>query len=412
MFANSVITLIIISILLEVYLYFNFSKFISNKFVLWFIVFSWIVILINFGYNLIFFDRNVGQTQTTMWATGLFMLFLFPRIILFLFFSIQDIFIGFGWIFNRITNHPISENSFLPSRRKFVMISGLAVASIPFFSLIYGMTLGKYNYKVIKKKLAYQRLPKSFDGFKILHITDIHSGSLDNKEKIEGAIDMINQQEFDVLLFTGDIVNNFHWEMDKWYDVFSKIKQAPHGNFAVLGNHDYGEYSDWKSEEEKEENFEKIKAIFPKIGMRLLLNENVSITKNNEKIALVGVQNWGTRFKKLGDLDVASRNVDFSDFKILMSHDPSHWNEIVKSDPKHYDLTLSGHTHGMQLGIEVPKIGLRWSPAQYIYPQWAGFYDFEGKIINVNRGFGYHFYPGRVGVWPEITVIELKTKNV
>ena len=412
MFANSVITLIIISILLEVYLYFNFSKFISNKFVLWFIVFSWIVILINFGYNLIFFDRNVGQTQTTMWATGLFMLFLFPRIILFLFFSIQDIFIGFGWIFNRITNHPISENSFLPSRRKFVMISGLAVASIPFFSLIYGMTLGKYNYKVIKKKLAYQRLPKSFDGFKILHITDIHSGSLDNKEKIEGAIDMINQQEFDVLLFTGDIVNNFHWEMDKWYDVFSKIKQAPHGNFAVLGNHDYGEYSDWKSEEEKEENFEKIKAIFPKIGIRLLLNENVSITKNNEKIALVGVQNWGTRFKKLGDLDVASRNVDFSDFKILMSHDPSHWNEIVKSDPKHYDLTLSGHTHGMQLGIEVPKIGLRWSPAQYIYPQWAGFYDFEGKIINVNRGFGYHFYPGRVGVWPEITVIELKTKNV
>ena len=412
MFANGVITLIIISILLEVYLYFNFSKFISNKFILWFIVFAWIAILINFGYNLIFFDRNVGQTQTTMWATGLFMLFLFPRIILFLFFSIQDIFIGFGWIFNRITNHPISENSFLPSRRKFVMISGLAVASIPFFSLIYGMTLGKYNYKVIKKKLAYQRLPKSFDGFKILHITDIHSGSLDNKEKIEGAIDMINQQEFDVLLFTGDIVNNFHWAMDKWYAVFSKIKQAPHGNFAVLGNHDYGEYSDWKSEEEKEENFEKIKAIFPKIGMRLLLNENVSITKNNEKIALVGVQNWGTRFKKLGDLDVASRNVDFSDFKILMSHDPSHWNEIVKSDPKHYDLTLSGHTHGMQLGIEVPKIGLRWSPAQYIYPQWAGFYDFEGKIINVNRGFGYHFYPGRVGVWPEITVIELKTKNV
>ena len=207
-------------------------------------------------------------------------------------------------------------------------------------------------------------------------------------------------------------MNNFHWEMDKWYDVFSKIKQAPHGNFAVLGNHDYGEYSDWKSEEEKEENFEKIKAIFPKIGMRLLLNENRIITKDGERIALVGVQNWGTRFKKLGDLDLASRNVNFTDFKILMSHDPSHWNEIVKSDPKHYDLTLSGHTHGMQLGIEVPKIGLRWSPAQYVYPQWAGFYDFEGKIINVNRGFGYHFYPGRVGIWPEITVIELKSKEI
>jgi uncharacterized protein len=409
MFINSVITLIIISILLEVYLYFNFKKFIPNKFILFGLIVLWLAVLGNFGYNLIFFDRNVGQTQTTMWATGLFMLFGIPRLILFLVFLIQDIIRGFGWIVNKITNKSNQEGSFSPSRRKFVMISGLSIASVPFFSLLYGMTLGKYNFQVIKKKLAYERLPKSFDGFKILHITDIHSGSLDNREKIEHTVDLINQQEFDVLLFTGDIVNNFHWEMDKWIDVFSKIKKAPYGNFAVLGNHDYGEYSDWKTEEEKQENFEKIKAIFPKIGMKLLLNENRIITIGKERIALVGVQNWGTRFKKLGDLDVASRNVTFNDFKILMSHDPSHWNEIVKSDPKHYDLTLSGHTHGMQLGIEVPKIGLRWSPAQYIYPQWAGFYEFEGKIINVNRGFGYHFYPGRVGIWPEITVIELKS---
>ena len=409
MFINSVITLIIISIVLEIYLYFNFKKFIQNKYILFGNMLLWLLVLGNFGYNLIFFDRNVGQTQTTMWATGLFMLFGFPRLIMFLFFLVQDIFRGFGWLFNRATNHPTKEDSYLPSRRKFVMTSGLTVASIPFFSLIYGMTLGKYNFKVIKKKLAYQRLPKSFDGFKILHITDIHSGSLDNREKIEYAVDLINQQEFDILLFTGDIVNNFHWEMDKWYDVFSKIKQAPHGNFAVLGNHDYGEYSDWKTEEEKQDNFEKIKAIFPKIGMKLLLNENRFITKNGEKIALIGVQNWGTRFKKLGDIDAASNYVNAEDFKIVMSHDPSHWNEILKNHPKHFDLTLSGHTHGMQLGIEVPKIGLRWSPAQYVYPQWAGFYDFEGKIINVNRGFGYHFYPGRVGIWPEITLIELKS---
>ena len=146
--------------------------------------------------------------------------------------------------------------------------------------------------------------------------------------------------------------------------------------------------------------------------MEILLNENCFIEKNGEKISLVGVQNWGTRFKKLGDIDKASVGVDFRDFKILMSHDPSHWDEIVKKDKKHYDLTLSGHTHGMQLGIEVPSIGFRWSPAQYVYPQWAGFYAYEGRIINVNRGFGYHFYPGRVGVWPEITVIELKSTTV
>lgn len=409
MFVDSVITLIIISVILEIYLYFNFKKFFQNKLFLFGNMFLWLLVLTNFGYNLIFFDRNVGQTQMTMWATGLFMLFGFPRLILILFFLAQDIFRGFAWLFNRATNQQTKEDSYLPSRRKFVMTSGLTVASIPFFSLIYGMTFGKYNFKVIKKKLVYQRLPKSFDGFKILHITDIHSGSLDNREKIEYAVDLINQQEFDILLFTGDIVNNFYWEMDKWYDVFSKIKQAPHGNFAVLGNHDYGEYSDWNSEEEKQENFEKIKAIFPKIGMKLLLNENRLIKINNETISLIGVQNWGTRFKKLGDIDAASSNVNADDFKIVLSHDPSHWNEILKNHPKHFDLTLSGHTHGMQLGIEVPKIGLRWSPAQYVYPQWAGFYDFEGKIINVNRGFGYHFYPGRVGIWPEITLIELKS---
>lgn len=410
MFINAVIILIIVFSILEIYLYFNFKKFIKSKLILFSNIFIWIAVLANFGYNLIFFDRSVGQTQTTMLATGLFLLFGLPRLFLVIIYFFQDVVRGLGWIVNRIRNNKNKQtDSYLPSRRKFIMISGLSIAAIPFFSLLYGMIQGKYNFKVIRKKLAYDRLPKSFNGFKILQISDIHSGSLDNKEKIEYAIDLINQQDFDIFLFTGDIVNNFHWEMDKWIEVFSKIKQAPYGNYAVLGNHDYGEYTDWKSEEDKQENFEKIKEIFPKIGMELLLNENRFIRKNGEKIALVGVQNWGTRFKKLGDLKVASEGVNFSDFKVLMSHDPSHWNEIVKSDPKHYDLTLSGHTHGMQFGIEVPKIGLKWSPAEYIYPQWAGFYNYQGKIINVNRGFGYHFFPGRVGVWPEITLIELQT---
>ncbi|HEY4540421.1 MAG TPA: metallophosphoesterase [Faecalibacter sp.] len=359
------------------------------------------------AYNFLAFDRNVGQTPLFMWSVGLFMLIAFPRVIFLLFFLTDDLIRLMGWIVNKLRNTPIEEGTYLPARRKFIYMTAASLATLLFAGLVHGMTLGKYNYKVIRERLRFKRLPQAFNGLKILHITDIHSGSIDNKEKIEKAIELINQQEFDLLLFTGDIVNNFHWEMDQWIPVFRKLKKAPLGNYAVLGNHDYGEYTDWKTEADKLDNFNRIKAIFPQIGFELLLNENRIIERNGQKIALVGVENWGARFKKAGDLTLASEGLDSSIFKILMSHDPSHWNLEVKDHSLHYDLTLSGHTHGMQLGIEVPSIGLKWSPSQYIYPQWAGFYQQEDKWINVNRGFGFHFYPGRVGIWPEITVIEL-----
>ena len=408
MFQESLIGLLFLMFFVEIYLYFSFKSFIKNKFILFGCILSTVFVMAFMAYNFLFFDRNIGQTPMFMWSVGLFMLIAFPRAIFLVFFLFDDLIRFFGWIKNRILKTPVKEQQYLPARRKFIYMTAAGIATVLFSSLVHGMTLGKYNFKVIREKLGFKRLPKAFNGFKILHITDIHSGSIDNKVKIEEAIQMINEQEFDILLFTGDIVNNFHWEMDKWIPVFSKIKKAPYGNFAVLGNHDYGEYSDWKSEEAKQENFEKIKGIFPKIGFELLLNENRFIEKDGEKIALVGVENWGARFKKAGDLDVASEGLDQSIFKILMSHDPSHWDLEVKDDKRMFDLTLSGHTHGMQLGIEVPSIGLKWSPSQYIYPQWAGFYEHKDKVINVNRGFGYHFYPGRVGVWPEITVIELQ----
>lgn len=407
MFKESLYGLLILMFLVEVYLFFAFKTFIKSKYILFGCVLSTIFVMAFMTYNFLFFDRNIGQTPLFMWSVGLFMLIAFPRVIFLVFFLLDDLIRLLGWIKNRLFDTPIEANQFLPARRKFIYMTAAGLSTMLFASLVHGMTLGKYNFKLIKEKLKFKRLPQSFEGFKILHITDIHSGSLDNKQKIEEAIALINAQEFDILLFTGDIVNNFHWEMDRWIDVFKKIKQAPLGNFAVLGNHDYGEYTDWKTEEAKQENFEKIKAIFPKIGFELLLNENRIIERNGEKIALVGVENWGARFKKAGDLTLASKNLDQNIFKILMSHDPSHWDVEVKNHEKFYDLTLAGHTHGMQLGIEVPSIGLRWSPSQYVYPQWAGFYENEGRIINVNRGFGYHFYPGRVGIWPEITLIEL-----
>ena len=245
----------------------------------------------------------------------------------------------------------------------------------------------------------------------ITQISDVHSGSFDNPEKIEYAIDLVNQQQSDLVLFTGDIVNTHATEMHPWIDTFRKIHTPKFGKYSVLGNHDYGEYVDWPSQSAKEENFQAIKDLYRQIDFKLLLNENVKIKQGDEEIALIGVENWGVKFKQAGDLNKASEGVKKEDFKILMSHDPSHWDAEVQHHENHYHLTLSGHTHGLQFGIEIPGV-IRWSPVQYVYKQWAGAYQNLGRYIYVNRGFGFHAYPGRVGIWPEITVIQLKKGQI
>ncbi|MEL0644159.1 metallophosphoesterase [Olleya sp. Ti.3.14] len=299
------------------------------------------------------------------------------------------------------------ESFYLPSRRKFISQIGLGLAAIPFASLLYGMYQGRYNYKVLKYTLHFEDLPDAFDGYKMTHISDIHSGSFDNKEKINYAVDLVNKQQGDVILFTGDLVNNKASEMYDWKDTFSKLT-AKDGVFSVLGNHDYGDYVDWATEQDKHDNLNELIAIQKEIGFDLLLNESRYIEKDGQKLALVGVENWGIGgFKKAGDLDKASFNIDSNDFKVLLSHDPSHWAEQVIDHSNHYHLTLSGHTHGMQFGIEIPG-WIKWSPVKWRYKHWAGIYKEKGQYINVNRGFGYLAYPGRVGIWPEITVIELK----
>ncbi|WP_125722257.1 metallophosphoesterase [Flavobacterium ustbae] len=351
-------------------------------------------------------DRSVGQTRQFMFTTGLMLVIYVPKIVLTLIMFGEDIFrIGSSIVNYFVYNTPRKE--MMPDRRKFVSQIALGLAAIPFLSIIYGIFEGRYNFKVIKQTVFFPDLPDAFDGFKITQISDVHSGSFDNPEKINYAIDLINEQESDLILFTGDIVNTHAKEMHPWLETFNRIKNYKYGKFSVLGNHDYGEYVTWPSEKDKNENFQEIKKLYDQIGFKLLLNEHTYIQKGDDKVALIGVENWGVNFKKAGDLNKASENVHKDDFKILMSHDPSHWEAEIKDHPKNFHLTFAGHTHGMQFGIEIPGY-FKWSLAQYIYKQWAGLYENVGRYVYVNRGFGFHAYPGRVGIMPEITVIELK----
>lgn len=298
------------------------------------------------------------------------------------------------------------SSNFIPERRQFFNSLGLAIAAVPFVSLIYGMSKGKYKYTVKNIQLAFKDLPKAFDGFKIVQISDIHSGSFDDADAVANGINMINEQQADLFLFTGDLINSEKDEINPYLDIFSNIK-AKHGKYAVLGNHDY--YGFYNTGQDRSDYYwQDFMSKFKKMDFQLLNNENTHITKDGEKIRLAGVENWGAGrfFPKHGDLDLALQGVKKDDFTILMSHDPSHWDHHVLPHDKHVHLTLSGHTHGMQFGIDIP--GFKWSPVKYRYPRWMGLYTEKDQHLYVNRGFGFLAFPGRVGMWPEITVIELK----
>ncbi|MFI0425674.1 MAG: metallophosphoesterase [Flavobacterium sp.] len=398
------VVFLIFVIILEIYAFQAFKTLIKSK---WFFVFYYITSAIALAYiiyQLYHFDRSVGQTPKTMITMGLLLLLYVPKLLLSIILFGEDIIRFFYGLFSLVNS---DSEGFLPERRRFVSQVALGVAAIPFASFLYGITIGKYNFKVIKQTLFFPDLPDAFDGITITHISDVHSGSFDDAEKIQYAIDLINEQNSDMVLFTGDIVNTHATEMDPWIDTFKGIHNPKFGKFSILGNHDYGEYVDWKSQTAKQANFEEIKAIHNKIDFKLLLNEHVKIKKDNQELAIVGVENWGRKFGERGDLNLASKGLTKEDFKIVMSHDPSHWDEKIQHDDNHYHLTLSGHTHGFQFGIEIPG-WIKWSPVQYVYKQWAGLYENAGRYIYVNRGFGFHAYPGRVGIMPEITVIELK----
>jgi predicted MPP superfamily phosphohydrolase len=370
-------------------------------------IFCSFFVLGNFIYQAVNLDRSSsGINHGFYTAFALFVLFYVPKFILILTMFGEDIFRLFEAIFNKITSQNTASEPFFKGRRKILGQLALGVAAIPFFSILYGITKGKYNFKVLKYTLFFEDLPSEFEGYKITQISDIHSGSFDKKAKIEYAIDLINEQASDVIMFTGDLVNSKTSEMESWKSLFSKLS-AKDGVYSVLGNHDYGDYVRWPSKEEKEKNFQDMLKLQQEMGFELLLNDSRFIKKNDARIAVIGVENWGKGFKQKGDLKKATEKISKDDFKIVLSHDPSHWEYEISKDDFHYHLTLSGHTHGMQFGIEIPGL-IKWSPIKWRYKYWAGLYKQAGQYLNVNRGFGFLAFPGRVGIWPEITVITLK----
>lgn len=399
----------------------------KHKWVKWaylgvhFIVYGCMMVLIANGRDT---PRAFATTFFSVWVT----LYL-PKIFIAIPLIGEDIYRIYGWIrkklpsFNNssedLTNGEIISREVIPgsptdtaittnkiSRKKFISQLALGAASVPFIGTLYGVTLGKYDYRVRRVKVPIKDLPKSFEGLTITHISDIHTGSFENKAAVWRGIEMINEQNSDLIFFTGDLVNSRIDEVKEYEDIFSALT-APQGVYSSLGNHDYGNYEDWSSDQEKKDHFKKLTDKHGEFGWNLLMNENHQIVRGEDRLAILGVENWGKSryFPKKGDLTKASQGVENAHVKLLLSHDPTHWSEQVRKDFKDIDVTFSGHTHGFQFGVEIP--GVKWSPAQYMYKHWAGLYEEENQYLYVNRGFGYLGFSGRIGIWPEITVVEL-----
>lgn len=401
---------ILIYIFLDFYAFQAFRALTKSRLVAYLYLFVSVALVLGMVYDQVWMTEPVYKHPGRLILYGTLLTVVITKIVLSLGMLLEDGFRVGTAIIRKLSGTP-AKDTYMPSRRKFVAAMAIGLAALPFSTLIYGMIRGRYNFKVLKYELEFDDLPDAFNGYTLTQISDVHVGSWDNEEKFTYAMDLVNEQKSDVILFTGDLVNNVAGEVARWKPALSKLR-ARDGVYSVLGNHDYGDYHKWSSEEAKKQNLEKLESLQGEMGWKLLNNEHVWLEKDKERIALVGVENWGNgNFKKAGDLAKASDGVEASDFKILMSHDPTHWEYHVKELPSKYHLTLSGHTHGMQYGIDIPGF-VRWSPSQYRYKHWAGLYQENNRYLNVNRGLGFIGYPGRFGVWPEVTVIRLKKKSI
>ena len=386
---------------LEFYIYQAFKTVTNNH---WLRIAYWAITLIAylfFIYEILNFKRTDRDHHRVQLVASLFLIFFLPKLFIIFFLLIEDLYRGIRFLFQSFGG---GEN-YLPERRQFLSFIGIGSAAMLSAFFIDGIIFGKYRHSVRKVKIKIKNLPASFKGYKIIQISDVHSGSFFHPEKLQKAINLINEQKADLIIFTGDMVNNYAHEFEPFVPLFSSI-QSKDGKLSILGNHDYGDYGEWKSAEEKAENVPHLIQLQAKAGFQMLRNEHRIIEKNGEKLYILGVENWGEKpFPQYGDLDKAAAGVPPEAAKILMSHDPTHFDRIVKKHPSNVQLTLSGHTHGMQFGIDLKNV--RWSPVQYRYPKWADLYESEGKSLYVNRGFGVIGYPGRVGIEPEITLFEL-----
>ena len=338
-------------------------------------------------------------------AIGLFL----SKIIIIAFLFVDDMRRLIQWLAARLSkpyNAADATGGDAITRSTFLSWLGLAAGGTLFSSLVYGFS-NKYNYNIKRMQLSYDNLPAAFKGLKIVHISDIHSGSFTDVKAVQHGVEKIMKEKPDLILFTGDLVNDRATEMAEYIEVFNKLN-APMGVYSTLGNHDYGDYVSWPYNGiSKDENLENLKKVHAGMGWKLLMNEHVVLEKGGEEIAILGIENWSNkaRFPKHGRMDLAHPGTEKYPFKILLSHDPSHWDGEVKIKYSDVDLMLSGHTHGMQFGVSIP--GFKWSPVQYMYKQWHGLYEDGKQKLYVNPGYGFIGYPGRVGVLAEITVIEL-----
>ena len=371
----------------------------------WVVSFFTIATMLSFPYLQFLQTSKIFRNYVFAILIGLFL----AKLIGSLFFVADDIRRGALVLMNKI--FPLSgaqymgpEGQGIP-RSTFLSWLGLGLGGTLFGTLLFGFS-NKYNYQVKKIKLSFKNLPAAFKGMRMVHISDIHSGSFQDIRAVNKGIDLILKQQPDLIVFTGDLVNDRATEMDPYQNSFGRLT-APLGVFSTLGNHDYGDYVQWPTAQAKIDNLEALKKVHANMGWRLLMNEHVVLEKNGEKIALLGIENWGAkaRFPKYGKMDLAHAGTDDIPFKILLSHDPSHWDAQILPEYNSIDLMLSGHTHGMQFGLENPYF--KWSPVQWMYKQWAGLYEQGSQKLYVNRGYGFIGYPGRVGILPEITVIEL-----
>ena len=411
---NAFFTICWIYLVLDVYTYFGLRSLLDGKryraaFSVVYIIASVLIYYSFYRFYAAFTGGGFFSSHSANIHMGIMLTAIVAKLAFVIFLLPQDLgrYLVAGWRVVRgrfVPDAGASEQALLPRRRKFLTMLATGLASIPFSLMFYGITRGKYAYTVNRVSLAFKDLPPAFEGFRVVQISDVHAGSLDSISSVSKGIKLINEQKPDLFLFTGDLVNSDKDEIDPFIDLFNSVNTTA-GKFCTLGNHDY--YGVPDDVEESDEYWSDFKGKYASMGFRLLNNENAFIEKDGQRICLLGVENWGRGrwFPKHGDLDKAIGEAEDKEFCILLSHDPTHWEEKVLDHPRHIHLTLSGHTHGFQFGINMP--GFKWSPAQYRYKYWMGLYQEAGQYLYVNRGFGFLAFPGRIGMWPEITVLEL-----
>lgn len=400
--------IVVLTLAMDFYIWFGLRSTIKRR---GFTYFRWLIpltsIILLFCIGIQTYRYSNGLFNSTTWYNltfGISLGIFFGKTLLIFVFLVEDLFRFSFYVKNEtIPSRKYPNPSF--GRRKFVRNISLGLASLPILGSIYAVTKGKYNFHVKKLDLFLKRLPASFDGLKVVQFSDFHAGSFDDIEKVEAGLALINEAEPDIILFTGDLVNNRAVEVHPYLDLLKNLK-AKYGKFAIFGNHDYGEYIPFDNDEAKQKDRNEMERVFKITGFQLLRNESVQIDNGKESFDLIGVENWGKiPFPQYGDIDMATEGLQEDQFNIVMSHDPDHWEYVLRKHPKHFDLTLSGHTHGFQMGVQIP--GWKWSPAQYRYKRWLGHYSINNKHLFVSKGFGFLGMPGRIGMPPEIVTFRL-----